>query len=259
MTKTTNTLAVALIVKNEAHNLEPCLQSVDGWVDEIIILDSGSTDQTLDIAKQYTDKVYIESDWQGFGKQRQRAQAYVESDFVLWLDADEQVTPELKESILSAINSQKTNIVYYVNRLSRAFGKEIKHSGWHPDWICRLYKTSEAQYSDSLVHEHVLVPSTHQKVYLDGLLKHNTFHYLHEYTAKTNQYIKLWSDQREGKKSSSVLKAISHALFRFIKMYILKKGFLDGRHGLVLALLSANVVFTRYADLWLRDYVKRQS
>ncbi|OOE88929.1 glycosyltransferase family 2 protein [Salinivibrio sharmensis] len=257
MSKNINTVAAALIVKNEADNIAQCLQSVCNWVDEIVILDSGSSDNTVDIAKRFTDKVYVTTDWPGFGKQRQRAQSHVVSDFVLWLDADEIVTPELKESILHALDEARPNCVFYVNRLSSAFGKEIKHSGWHPDWICRLYKTSEAHYSDSLVHEHVVVPNTHKKIYLGGTLKHNTFKYLHEYTAKTNQYIKLWSDQREGKKTSSLSKAISHSMFRFIKMYFFKKGFLDGRHGLVLALLSANVVFTRYADLWLREYVKK--
>ncbi|NUY55331.1 MULTISPECIES: glycosyltransferase family 2 protein [Salinivibrio] len=258
MSEGNTTVAVALIVKNEAHNIDLCLQSVCNWVDEIVVLDAGSSDNTTEIAKQYTDKVYVASDWRGFGKQRQRAQSYVESDFVFWLDADERVTPELKKNILGVINDHQPNCVYYINRLSNAFGKEIKHSGWHPDWICRLYKTSETHYSDSLVHEHVVVPNTHKKIYLNGVLLHNTFNYLYEYTAKTNQYIKLWSDQREGKKSSSVSKALGHALFRFIKMYFLKKGFLDGRHGFILALLSANVVFTRYADLWLRDYVKKQ-
>lgn len=106
------TLAVALIVKNEEKHLQACLDTVKDWVDEIVLLDSGSTDRTEEIARQYTDKFYTNLDWPGFGKQRQLAQQYVTADYVLWLDADEQVTPELKESILHAVSANKPNVLY---------------------------------------------------------------------------------------------------------------------------------------------------
>lgn len=252
------TLAVALIVKNEEQHLAACLETVKGWVDEIIILDSGSTDKTEEIARQYTDKFYVNIEWPGFGAQRRLAQGYITSDYVLWLDADEQVTPELKKQIQQVVQENKENCVYKIDRLSTAFGKQIKHSGWSPDWVTRLYKTQDTQYNQALVHESVEIPSSHKVITLKGKLLHNTFDELSQYTRKTAMYMKSWADQREGKKKSSLFSAISHAFFRFIKMYFIKLGFLDGRHGLLLAILSANTTFTRYADLWLRDYQKNK-
>lgn len=252
------TLAVALIVKNEEKHLAGCLDTVKDWADEIVILDSGSTDKTEEIARQYTDKFYVNLEWPGFGPQRRLAQAYISSDYVLWLDADEQVTPELKKQIQQVVQENKENCVYKIDRLSTAFGKQIKHSGWSPDWVTRLYKTQDTQYNQALVHESVEIPSSHKVITLKGKLLHNTFDELSQYTRKTAMYMKSWADQREGKKKSSLFSAISHAFFRFIKMYFIKLGFLDGRHGLLLAILSANTTFTRYADLWLRDYQKNK-
>ncbi|MDD9174944.1 glycosyltransferase family 2 protein [Aliivibrio sp. S2TY2] len=256
MTTSSPTLAVALIVKNEAKHLKACLDTVAGWVDEIVIMDSGSTDSTETIAREFTDKFIINKEWPGFGKQRQLAQQHVTSDYVLWLDADERVTPELKTEILAAVKANKANIAYKINRSSSAFGKFIKHSGWSPDWVVRLYKTNETQYSDSLVHESVVIPNHIQVNALTGRLLHFTYDALQQYNAKNVMYIKSWVDQREGKKKGSLSGAFLHGFFCFIRMYILKRGFLDGRHGLLLATLSASVTFNRYADLWLRDYNK---
>lgn len=253
------TVGVLMIVKNEQAHLADCLDTVKGWVDEIVIVDSGSTDKTVEIAKLYTDNVFSHNEWQGFGQQRQIAQSYMTSTWVLPLDADERVTEILKENILTAVQKNDLAVCYQINRLSKAFGKLIKHSGWSPDWVVRLYPRQQTQYDNSLVHEQVVVPTTMKSKKLQGNLLHFTFDNLSQYRRKTSLYISSWVDQREGKKKASLSKAVSHAFFRFIKMYIIKKGFLDGRHGLLLAILSANVVFTRYAELWLRDYVKNNN
>jgi len=252
------TVGVLMIVKNEEAHLAACLDTVKDWVDEIVIVDSGSTDKTAEIAAEYTDQFYLHADWQGFGKQRQLAQSYMSSTWILPLDADERVTPELKNSILRAVKLNDQNSCYKINRLSKAFGKFIKYSGWSPDWVVRLYARDKMGYNDALVHEQVIVLQQVSLLKLDGNLLHFTFDNLSQYIRKTSLYISSWASQREGKKKSSLFKAVSHAFFRFIKMYFIKKGFLDGRHGLLLAILSANVVFTRYADLWLRDYVKKE-
>ncbi len=127
---------------------------------------------------------YTNLEWPGFGKQRQLAQDYVESDFVLWLDADERVTDELHQDILTAISQHCDKNIYRVNRLTTAFAKEIRYSGWSPDWVVRLYKTSETKYNDALVHESVVIPDGFKVVSLNGRLKHFTYEKLGEYTRK---------------------------------------------------------------------------
>jgi (heptosyl)LPS beta-1,4-glucosyltransferase len=252
------TIGVLMIVKNEEKHLAQCLDTVKDWVDEVTIVDSGSTDKTLEIARRYTDKIYQHTDWQGFGIQRQRAQSYMTSEWVLPLDADERVTEELRSSILKILDKNPSRTCYTINRLSYALGKFIRHSGWYPDRIVRLYKREETEYNSALVHEKVEVNDSLKIDHLDGDLLHYTFDNLTQYVNKTSLYMKSWTDQREGKKKCSFSGAVMHGFFRFFKMYILKKGFLDGRHGLLLAILSANTTFTRYADLWLRDYIKNQ-
>lgn len=247
------TLAVALIVKNEEKHLRDCLDTVAGWVNEIVILDSGSTDATETIAREFTDKFYVNTEWPGFGKQRQLAQGYIKSDYVLWLDADERVTPELKASILAAVQQNKPQTLYKIDRLTTAFGKQIRFSGWSPDWVTRLYCTKDTQYNNALVHEKVDVPKDYVVKKLSGILQHYTYDDLHHYINKTTGYIKAWANEREGRKKSGLLVALIHAFASFMKMYFLKLGFLDGRHGFILAWLTMNSTFLKYIDLYLRE------
>ena len=220
------TLSVAMIVKNEAHYLAQCLDTVKDWVDEIVILDSGSTDATQQIAEQYGAKFYQNTDWPGFGKQRQLAQQYVTSDYVLWLDADERVTPELRQ---------------------------IRYSGWYPDYVIRLYRKDFTQYGDQLVHEKVELPINTNIQKLNGDLLHYTYQNIHHYLVKSAGYAKAWANQQEkaGKKAT-LWQGISHAIGCFVKMYFIRLGFLDGKAGLLLAILSAHSTFVKYADLWVR-------
>ena len=247
------TLSVAMIVKNEAHHLAQCLDTVTAWVDEIVILDSGSTDATQQIAEQYGAKFYQNTDWPGFGKQRQLAQQYVTSDYVLWLDADERVTPELRQSIQAAIAQDAPNTAYKIPRLSEIFGHNIRHSGWYPDYIIRLYRKDFAHYGDQLVHEKVELPANANIQKLQGDLLHYTYRNIHHYLVKSAGYAKAWADQREkaGKKAT-LWQGISHAVGCFVKMYVIRLGFLDGKAGLLLAILSAHSTFVKYADLWVR-------
>ena len=247
------TLSVAMIVKNEAHHLAQCLDTVTAWVDEIVILDSGSSDATQQIAEQYGAKFYQNTDWPGFGKQRQLAQQYVTSDYVLWLDADERVTPELRQSIQAAIAQDAPNTAYKIPRLSEIFGHKIRHSGWYPDYVIRLYRKDFAHYGDQLVHEKVELPANANIQKLQGDLLHYTYQNIHHYLVKSAGYAKAWADQREkaGKKAT-LWQGISHAVGCFVKMYVIRLGFLDGKAGLLLAILSAHSTFVKYADLWVR-------
>ena len=247
------TLSVAMIVKNEAQDLAQCLDSVKDWVDEIVILDSGSTDETEQIARRYGAKFYQHTDWQGFGKQRQLAQQYVTSDYVLWLDADERVSDELRRSIQQAVQQNQPNAVYQLPRLSEVFGRQIRHSGWYPDYVVRLYRTQFAKYGDELVHEKVHYPATAEVKKLNGDLYHYTYKDIHHYLVKSASYAKAWATQREAQgKTASLFDGVTHALGCFVKMYLLKAGFLDGKQGFLLAVLSAHSTFVKYVDLWVR-------
>ncbi|TDO96312.1 glycosyltransferase family 2 protein [Marinomonas balearica] len=245
-----STVGALLIVKNEESKLEACLDSLCQWVDQIVIVDSGSSDSTLDIAKKYTNDVYSHCDWKGFGKQRQIAQNYLKTDWVFAIDADEVVTEKLQESILKAIDTSEPAL-FKCNRLSSAFGKQIHYSGWNPDWIVRLFPRDIASYNDALVHEKVISSKDIPQRKLSGYLLHDTYESLHHYSLKTTSYLKAWADDREGK-SSSLSKALLHAFACFFKMYIIKRGFLDGAHGFILAWLAAHSTFYKYIDLWLR-------
>ena len=248
------TLSVAMIVKNESQDLAQCLETVKDWVDEIIILDSGSSDNTKEIALSYGAKFYENTDWQGFGKQRQLAQQYVTGDYVLWLDADERVTQELRQAIQQAVSSDKKNAVYQIGRLSEVFGRQIRHSGWYPDYVVRLYRTEFAQYGDELVHEKVHYPKNAQVIKLKGDLLHFTYKDIHHYLVKSASYAKAWAEQkaRAGKKAT-LFQGVTHGIGCFVKMYLLKAGFLDGKQGFLLAVLSAHSAFVKYADLWNRS------
>ena len=251
------TLAAVLIVKNEAETLADCLSNLF-WCDEIVVVDAGSEDDTVDIARQYTNHVYLEPDWQGFGIQRQRAQNRTQADWVFMIDADERVTDSLKQNIQKVVAENNQNTVYALPRLSSVFGKFIRHSGWYPDYVIRLYPRTRAAYSDQRVHEKLNFDNTMQLRRLKGDLLHYTYRDLEHYLVKSAQYAKEWAAQRASQgKSSSLSKGVLHGISCFIKMYILNAGFMDGRHGLLLALLSAHSTFAKYADLWIRTRGER--
>ena len=249
---TSATISAVLIVKNEADSLRACLESVK-WCDEIVIMDSGSSDSTLKIAAEYTDKIFTESDWQGFGQQRQRAQAKVSSDWIFMIDADEHVTPQLKASIQSIVSENKQDSVYETPRLSWVFGRFIRHSGWYPDYVIRLYPTAKGRYGDDKVHEKVYYDNGMQVKQLKGDLLHYTYKNMEHYLVKSAHYAAAWAEQREARgKRASIAQGLVHGLGCFIKMYLIRAGFLDGRQGFLLAVLSAHSTFVKYADLWTR-------
>lgn len=248
-----SSVSVVIIVKNEESMLEPCLQSVS-WADEIVLLDSGSSDKTLDIAVQYGAKIFENLDWQGFGRQRQIAQSYARNDWVFWIDADERVSDDLALEIRQKVKQDNQNMVYAIPRLSWVFGRYIRHSGWYPDYVVRLYAREKTGYDDALVHEKVIVTKelTSKKLMAD--LIHFTYKDLHHYLTKSARYAQLWADQKQKQgKKTSLLQATLHALGCFIKMYLLKLGILDGRQGFLIALLSSHSSFIKYADLWVRQ------
>ncbi|MFA5626382.1 MAG: glycosyltransferase family 2 protein [Thiohalomonadaceae bacterium] len=246
------TLAALLIVKNEADNLADCLATLT-WVDEIVVLDSGSTDQTQEIAEAAGARFFVNSDWPGYGRQRQLAQAKVQSDWVFWIDADERVTPELQASIKQVLQDPPADTVYAIARLSWVFGRYIRHCGWYPDRVLRLYPKALTGYDDALVHEKVVLKPGIKTATLHGDLLHFTYRDLQHYLEKSAAYAAAWAIQRQQRgKTASLSQGLLHGLACFCKMYIFKAGFLDGKQGLLLSLLSAHSTFAKYADLWIR-------
>ena len=245
-------IAAVIITKNEQDSLRDCLESLR-WVDEIIIVDSGSTDNTETIAKEYTEHFYVNAEWPGFGKQKQLAQSYATSDWILAVDADERIDDTLRENILTMLENPPENTVYNLNELTWVFGRFLKHSGWYYRHV-RLYPNKLTKYNDNLVHESVIIPTDCQVAELDGDILHYSYQNLNHYLVKSAGYAKAWADQRQARgKKASLSQGIIHALGCFLKMYLLKRGFLDGKQGFLIAVLSAHSTFVKYADLWARD------
>jgi (heptosyl)LPS beta-1,4-glucosyltransferase len=246
-----NHISAILITKNEEDNLHACLSSLN-WVDEIIIVDSGSNDKTQVIAESYGAKFYTHADWQGFGKQKQRAQSYATCPWILAIDADEVVTEQLRDDIQRQIQ-QGENKVFQLHRKTWVFGRFLAHSGW-VDKIIRVYPREQARYNGALVHEKIITDEGLQIEKLNGDLLHYSYKDMQDYLVKSASYGKAWADGRAARgKKSSISQGITHALGCFLKMYVLKRGFLDGKQGFLIAVLSAHSTFIKYADLWIRD------
>ena len=241
-------LSVIVITKNEAHNIEACLRSVR-FADEIIVLDSGSTDNTVSLARSLGAKVSTNEDWQGFGIQKNRALALASADWVLSIDADERVSSALRAGIQAALEGP-TFDVYSFPRLSSYCGQYMRHSGWHPDRVTRLFRRDSAAFSTDLIHEKLITTCNVGK--LSSSLRHESFRNLEEVLDKTNRYSTAGAQSLIQKgKTGSVGKALGHGIWAFVRTYFLRLGFLDGRMGLVLAISNAEGTYYRYLKLWL--------
>jgi glycosyltransferase involved in cell wall biosynthesis len=238
-------LTVIIITKNEELHISLCLESVK-WADEIIVLDSGSTDKTISVCKKFTPHVF-ETDWQGFGIQKQRALEKASFDWVLSLDADEIVTSELHAEIETAMQSTKYS-GYKIPFLSTYCGKQIKNAGWYPNYHLRLFRRSESEFTTDVVHENVKVKG--EIGFLKSPVLHDSYADLNEVLIKVNSYSSLNAQKLfERGEKSSLSKAIFRALWKFFQTYFVKTAFLDGQHGLMLAISSAEGVYYKYLKL----------
>ena len=239
-------LSVVMIVKNEAENLKISLSAIADLANEIVILDSGSTDNSEQIAKSFGAKWFVNTDWQGFGKQRQIAQRYATGDWILALDADEEVTPKLKQSILTVIKTPPANTVYGIKRLDFIFGHQIDNALWGVKAHWRLYPKT-FNYDNNLVHESVVLDGA-TTAKLEGFLHHHTAPTPLFWLEKRLSYAKAWADDRhkQGKKAK-FFKVIANPLWAFIKQYWLDGRFLQGRYGLIYSWLFTQYTFNKYA------------
>jgi glycosyltransferase involved in cell wall biosynthesis len=242
-------VSVIVITKNEEAVIGRCLGSVS-WADEIVVVDSGSTDRTVELSRAADAKVTVTSDWPGFGPQKNRALDLATGDWVLSLDADEWVSPALAAEIAVAVKRADAPAGFELPRLSSFVGREMRHSGWWPDYITRLFRRGAARFSDDLVHERLVVTGAVKR--LNEPLQHESFTSLEEVVDKMNRYSSASARMRvERGKGGSVGSAVAHGLWAFIRTYVLRAGFLDGREGFVLAVANAEGTYYRYLKAWL--------
>lgn len=238
-------LSVILIVRDEAEVVGDCLESVK-WADEIVVLDSGSRDDTVAICRRYTDKVQV-TDWPGFGPQKNRALTTATGDWVLSIDADERVTPELRAEIEQALSSPVAD-AYEMPRLSSYLGQPMRHGGWWPDYVTRLFRRGSARFSDAAVHETVQVEGRTGR--LKSHLVHLSFRRVEQVVGKMDSYSTAAAHAMAARgKTAGVGSAVLHGFFAFLRTYLLRAGFLDGRLGLVLAISNAEGAFYKYLKL----------
>ena len=242
-----NMISIIVITKNEADDIRECLKSIS-WADEIIILDSGSSDDTVKIAREFSKLVYISQDWQGFGIQKNRALAYATHNWVLSIDADERITPELRTEIQKAIAEPNSNSGFRIPRSSSYCGKFMRHSGWSPDYVVRLFRKDSGKFSENIVHESLVINGNIGT--LNYPIRHYAFSDLEEVLDKINRYSSAGATQKlnQGKRSS-LGKAVRHGLWAFMRTFFIQAGFLDGREGFMLAVSNAEGVYYRYLKL----------
>lgn len=239
-----------VIAKDESKNIGRCILSQIGVIDEIIVIvDSSTQDNTYEIASSFNNVKCEVAEWKGYSAMKSYALTKATNDWILWIDADEEITDELKKELISFKDSTPIHSAYKVARRAYFLGKWIKHSGWYPSRIVRLFDKHKAAYDDKSVHEGLTVSST------IGILQNDLNHYtdpsIEHYFQKFNAYTTLAANELFVKsRNVSIIDLLIRPVFLFLKMYIFKRGFLDGIHGFILALFSSAYVFTKYAKLW---------
>ncbi|MGM0608875.1 MAG: glycosyltransferase family 2 protein [Candidatus Muiribacteriota bacterium] len=248
MTEPAHSLSVIIITKNEEDRIERCLKSVYCIADEIIVLDSGSTDETVEIVKRYTDNVFV-TDWPGFGIQKQRALKKATCDWVLSIDADEEVTPELEQEIKTVLKNPVDVVAFRIPWAVQIFGKRLDY-GRSSRSVKRLFKRTGAYFTDSIVHEKVITNGTVSK--LKGRLNHYSIRDYEHYLIKNRTYSWLGAKKRheKGKHGGGLPGAVFRAIWVFFQVYILRRGFMDGSVGFLVAAMYSQGAFNKYAGLW---------
>ncbi|MBS0654277.1 MAG: glycosyltransferase family 2 protein [Verrucomicrobia bacterium] len=238
-------ITVTILTKNAEKYLQQVLEALRDFT-EVAILDTGSQDRTIEIAKQFDNVVVYQHDFIGFGPSHNLLSSMAKNDWILSIDGDEIVTEELKNEIVSL--KLDKNSVYSFCRHNFYKGKWIKGCGWYPDRQIRLYNRTVTRFSDAQVHEAVIAHGLKQ-VKLKSALNHYPYACIHDFLAKMQSYSTLFAKQNRGKRTSSLGKAIGHGLFAFFRSYILKRGFLLGQEGFVISAYNGHTAFYKYLKL----------
>lgn len=242
-------LSVTIICLNEAANIQGCLESVQ-WADEIIVSDSGSTDGTADICRRYGARVWSDA-WLGFGAQKNLCASRASGEWILNIDSDERVTPGLRQEIETAINSGK-DAGYYMPRENYFGQRRVRRCGWWPDYNLRLYRKDSGRWLERRVHESVEVAG--ETGYLKNPLEHRTYKDVADYLTRMQRYSTLAAEELYAAgKRARITDLLFRPPFTFFKMFVLKRGFLDGGIGIILSILYASYTLAKYAKLWEMD------
>jgi glycosyltransferase involved in cell wall biosynthesis len=249
-------ISSVIIAKDEEKNIGRCIQSQSDCIDEIIVLiDEYSKDSTLQIVKSFSAVRYEIAKWQGFSETKKYGVSLASNDWILWVDADEVLTSELSKELIGFKKSEPKFDSYSFSRKANFLGRWILHSGWYPGRVARLFNKNKVTFSDNDVHEHLVTKGE------IGIFKNDIEHYtdpnIKHYFEKLNEYTTLAAEELDKKgKTFKISDLIIRPVAIFIKMYIIKSGFLDGIQGFILAVFSSAYVFTKYCKLWERKNSK---
>jgi len=253
-----NAITAVIITKNEEKNIQRCLDSLKPVAEEIIVVDSNSTDNTVALCQQAGARVIVQS-WLGYGPQKNLGNNAASHDYILSIDADEALDEQLTQAILEEKRKGLQGI-YQLSRFNYYYGKFIKHGADYPDKKIRLFNKTSTHWDEKDVHETLVIGPDQKITALKGHLLHYTYYRVEEHILKINYYTNLAAQDyiKRGKKAS-VFKIVFSPLSTFIQSYILKRGFLDGLHGFILAIMHAYAAFARYVKLWELSVANKKS
>jgi len=248
-------LSVIVICRNNEATIRRCLASV-AWADEVVVVDSGSTDRTREIAREFTAHLHQTPDFPGHGPQKNRALDRATRDWIFSLDSDEWVTPELRAELQAAMATPGDRVAFFMPRRSSFCGRFMRHSGWWPDYITRLWRRGAARFSEDHTHDRVIVDGKMGRLRQPVL--HEAVTDLEQMQVKINMYSSTSAAMfhKDGRRAS-LFTAILHGGWAFFRTYFLRLGFLDGREGFMLAVANAEGSYYRYLKLMLLSQEKR--
>ena len=246
-------ISVIIIAGSEEKNIEDCLKSVL-WSDDIVVVNSYSNDRTVEIAKKYTDRVYLK-EWEGYAKQKEYSLLLAKNKWVLSIDADERVTEELKEELKKIIYSDVSKSGYYIPRKNFFLGKWIKSCGWYPGYQLRFFIKEKTKLTDRKVHEGFVVNG--EIGYLKGDLIHYTHPNIEHLITKINEYSTLQAEEKSLRKRSNLFTIIFHPIWAFFQHFILRKGFTDGMYGFLVSLFHSLTNLLTYIKIWEIQKIKK--
>ena len=241
-------ISAVIITKNEERNIERCLKSLQNIVDEIVVVDSFSTDATKDICEQYHVK-FFQKEWLGYAEQKNQANSLSANEIILSIDADEVLSPELQQSLLQFKLTDKQNVVCQINRLTNYCGKWIHHCGWYPDKKIRIFNRNAAKWTGN-IHETLSYSNDNAVISLNGDLLHYSYYSIEEHILQANKYSTLAAEACfEKNKKYSMFVLLLKSAWRFVRDYFFKGGFLDGFYGFVICSINAMTTLLKYVKL----------